>query len=85
MPISFGRMSIRRFDGPEGGTPGLNGRSSSSTGPADQPHAQNQCVVYWGYIGMMEKKMKMETTITCWGHIGIVLERSAQIGRERRQ
>ena len=79
-------MSIHRFDGPEGGTPVRNGRSSSSTGPADQPHAQNQCVVFWGYIGMMEKKIKMETTNIYWGYIGIISERSAQkIGRERRQ
>ena len=23
--------------------------------------------LYWGYIGIMEKKM--ETTLVCWGHI----------------
>ena len=27
-------------------------------------------MVYWGYIGIMEKKM--ETTIACWGYIGIM-------------
>ena len=27
-------------------------------------------IVYWGYIGTMEKKM--ETTIVYWGYIGIV-------------
>ena len=26
-------------------------------------------IVYWGYIGIMEKKM--ETTIVYWGYIGI--------------
>ena len=27
-------------------------------------------IVYWGYIGIMEKKM--ETTIVYWGYIGII-------------
>ena len=27
-------------------------------------------IVYWGYIGIMEKKM--ETTIVYWGYIGIM-------------
>ena len=27
-------------------------------------------VVYWGYIGIMEKKMK--TTVVYWGYIGIM-------------
>ena len=27
-------------------------------------------IVYWGYIGIMEKKMK--TTIVYWGYIGIM-------------
>ena len=27
-------------------------------------------IVYWGYIGIMEKKM--ETTIVYWGYVGIM-------------
>ena len=29
--------------------------------------------IYWGYIGIMEKKM--ETTIMYWGYIGIMEKR----------
>ena len=30
-------------------------------------------IVYWGYIGIMEKRM--ETTIVYWGYIGIMEKR----------
>ena len=33
-------------------------------------------IIYWGYIGIMEKKM--ETTIVYWGHIGI-MEKTIEI------
>ena len=35
-------------------------------------------IVYWGYIGIMEKNM--ETTIVYWGYIGIVEKKMETIG-----
>ena len=31
-------------------------------------------IVYWGYVGIMEKRM--ETTTVCWGYIGIVAQKT---------
>ena len=50
-------------------------------------------IVYWGYIGIMAKKMettivywgyigimekKMETIVVCWGYIGVMCGLSSQ-------
>ena len=36
--------------------------------------------LYWGYIGIMEKKM--ETTIACWGYIRVILGLYGDNGKE---
>ena len=42
--------------------------SHSSTPLETQSHSRGRSSVYWGNIGIMEKKM--ETTIVYWGYIG---------------
>ena len=35
-------------------------------------------IVYWGYLGMMEKKV--ETTILYWGYVGIMEKKMKTTG-----
>ena len=39
--------------------------------------------LYWGYIGIMEKKM--ETTIACWGYIRFILGLYGDNGNARKR
>ena len=34
-------------------------------------------IIYWGYIGVMEKKM--ETTIIYWGYIGVMEKKTETV------
>ena len=36
-------------------------------------------VFYWGYIGIMEKKM--ETTVVCWGYVRVIVAYDTCKGR----